>query len=67
MQALPLVDRKARLKALLGKRKTSRIRYAEHVQGSGPAFFQRACGLGLEGIISKRASDPTGRAAAATG
>jgi len=58
VQALPLLDRKARLKALVGKRKASRIRYAEHVQGNGPAFFQQACRLGLEGIISKRASEP---------
>jgi bifunctional non-homologous end joining protein LigD len=58
VQALPLVERKARLKALVGKRKTSRIRYAEHVQGSGRAFLQQACTLGLEGILSKRASEP---------
>jgi bifunctional non-homologous end joining protein LigD len=58
VQALPLIDRKARLKALVGRRKTSRIRYADHVQGIGRAFFQQACRLGLEGIISKRASEP---------
>jgi bifunctional non-homologous end joining protein LigD len=58
VRALPLVDRKAQLKALVGRRKTSRIRYAEHVHGNGRAFFQQACRLGLEGIISKRASEP---------
>jgi bifunctional non-homologous end joining protein LigD len=54
----PLVDRKARLKALVGRRKTSRIRYADHVMGNGRAFFEQARRLGLEGIISKRASEP---------
>ena len=54
----PLVDRKARLRALVGRRKTSRIRYADHVMGNGRAFFEQAQRLGLEGIISKRASEP---------
>jgi bifunctional non-homologous end joining protein LigD len=31
------------------------LRYTDHLQGSGPAFYQRACRLGLEGIIAKRA------------
>jgi bifunctional non-homologous end joining protein LigD len=58
LQALPLTERKARLKRLVGRRKGSRIRYAEHVDGNGRAFFDQACRLGLEGIISKRASEP---------
>jgi bifunctional non-homologous end joining protein LigD len=29
------------------------IRYSDHVTGDGPAFFTRACRLGLEGIVSK--------------
>jgi bifunctional non-homologous end joining protein LigD len=31
---------------------------SEHVRGKGPAFHQRACALGLEGIVSKRAQAP---------
>ena len=54
----PLVDRKARLRALVGRRKASRIRYADHVMGSGREFFEQAQHLGLEGIISKRTSEP---------
>src|SRR4030095_10377021 len=54
----PLVERKARLKALAGRRKTSRIRYADHVIGNGRPFCEQAQRLGLEGIISKRASEP---------
>ena len=38
------------------------IRYSDHVEGNGPAFFEQACKLGLEGIISKRA-DSTYQAA----
>jgi bifunctional non-homologous end joining protein LigD len=57
LQSLPLVERKARLKKLIGRR-TSRLRYAAHVDGDGRAFFNQACRLGLEGIISKRASEP---------
>jgi len=54
----PLLDRKARLRALVGRRKASRIRYADHVIGNGRAFFEQARRLGLEGIISKRALEP---------
>ena len=58
VHTLPLIERKARLKGLLGRRKGGRLRYAEHVDGDGRAFFDEACRLGLEGIISKRASEP---------
>jgi bifunctional non-homologous end joining protein LigD len=58
LTALPLVERKSRLRALIGGRKTGRIRYADHVEGNGRAFLDQACRLGLEGIISKRASEP---------
>src|SRR5262245_54928292 len=54
----PLLERKKRLKALLGRRKNSRIRYADHVEGNGQAFYDQARRLGLEGIISKRATEP---------
>jgi bifunctional non-homologous end joining protein LigD len=50
---LPLVERKARLKKLLGK-KPGLIRYSDHVEGSGREFFELACKQGLEGIVSKR-------------
>jgi bifunctional non-homologous end joining protein LigD len=56
---LPLEERKARLRTLLGRRpKGDRIRYSEHVTSRGAAFFDRACRLGLEGIISKRRDLP---------
>ena len=57
VSALPLEQRKTRLRALLGRR-AGRIRYAAHVDGNGRAFFDQACRAGLEGIISKRRDQP---------
>ena len=34
------------------------LRFAEHVVGNGPAFFDEVCRLGLEGIVSKRRDLP---------
>jgi len=31
-----------------------RILYSDHIAGDGPAVLEQACGLGLEGIVSKR-------------
>jgi len=62
---LRLEDRKAMLATrLVGA--PSRIHYSEHHTGDGPAFFKSACGMQLEGIVSKRRSSPyeTGRARA---
>jgi len=56
--SLPLEERKELLRKLIGRRKTGRIRYAEHVEGRGVEFFQQACRMGLEGIISKRRDQP---------
>ena len=58
LDRLPLEERKARLRALVRRRKSGRIRYADHVEGQGEAFFEQACQLGLEGIISKRRDLP---------
>ena len=49
----PLVARKDALRSIVGNGPL--IRYSDHVEGNGPGFFQQACKLGLEGIISKRA------------
>ena len=58
---LPLVERKEKLEALLGKSNT--LRYSGHVIGQGEEMFAKACEAGLEGIISKEANAPyvTGR------
>ncbi len=55
----PLVARKAALQALLkGTGKTGRIRYAEHFTEDGPVILKHACGLDLEGVVSKRKDAP---------
>ena len=58
LDRLPLEERKARLRTLVRRRKSGRIRYADHVEEHGGAFFEQACRLGLEGIISKRRDLP---------
>jgi bifunctional non-homologous end joining protein LigD len=56
----PLLERRQLLADLLARAGISqaRLRLSGHVLGSGPDFLQRACELGLEGIVSKRASAP---------
>jgi bifunctional non-homologous end joining protein LigD len=34
------------------------VRYSDHVIGGGPAFYEAACRLGLEGMIAKRRTEP---------
>ncbi len=55
----PLVRRKALLAQLLaGAGGRSAIQLSDHVLGDGRALYDRATEMGLEGIISKRASAP---------
>jgi bifunctional non-homologous end joining protein LigD len=63
LTALPLIERKAELGRLVGKAKQGTIRYSDDFEASGPKMLQHACGLGLEGIVSKRTDAPyrTGR------
>jgi ATP-dependent DNA ligase len=59
LRDLPLTQRKARLKTLLGKAKTWRaIQYGNHLKGDGPMIFAHVCKMGLEGIVSKRVDSP---------
>ena len=60
LRALPLGERKARLKQLLDARKgkDSQIRYVQHFESGGDAVLQSACKLELEGIISKKLDAP---------
>jgi bifunctional non-homologous end joining protein LigD len=55
---LPLDERKALLKKMVGTRKTGRIRYVDHVEGHGDVLLDHAAQLGLEGIVSKRRDLP---------
>ena len=54
----PLIDRKRRLKKLLGRAKRRAIQFVEHLTGDGPTVFAHVCRMGLEGIVSKRTDAP---------
>ena len=57
LRPLPLGERKARLARLL-KGRRGRLRYSEHFDLPGQRVFDRACRLGLEGIIAKQKNAP---------
>lgn len=50
IRSLPLIERKELLKPLLI---TPNIYYSDHIIGAGDNFYNQACAIGLEGIISK--------------
>ena len=51
----PLIDRRQRLRDLIGINLSSRLQFSAEQAGHGPAFFAAADQHGLEGIVSKRA------------
>ncbi|MBI4514784.1 MAG: DNA ligase D [Deltaproteobacteria bacterium] len=56
LRRLPLVRRKLLLHRLLPPAGT--LRFAEHLESEGEAFFQAVREHGLEGVIAKRADSP---------
>ena len=57
LSKVPLIERKAILQTLLDEEAGEpTLRFTDHVVGKGPQFYQQACELGLEGVISKRAN-----------
>jgi DNA ligase D-like protein (predicted ligase) len=57
VNARPLIERKARLAALLSNL-SSPLHYSDHQRGQGRPFHEKACAMSLEGIVSKRAEAP---------
>ncbi len=57
MKAMPQIERKERLEALL-KAATPPVQVADHVIGAGEALYRSLCEAGQEGIISKRIDAP---------
>jgi DNA ligase D-like protein (predicted ligase) len=53
----PLEERKERLRVLLSDAR-SPLQYSDYQAGRGRDFYEHACALKLEGIISKRADAP---------
>jgi bifunctional non-homologous end joining protein LigD len=54
LRAVPLVSRRALLKALLDEKGTERLRFSADFAGDGADILQGACQAGLEGVIAKR-------------
>jgi len=54
LRRTPLVERKRLLTDLVGP-KRRRLHLSQHEEGSAAAMFKRACEIGIEGIVSKRA------------
>ena len=55
--ARPLQERKERLRVLLSG-KGSPLHFSDHQIGRGQAFYDHACALKVEGIVSKRVDAP---------
>ncbi len=55
LKPLPLTARKAALAKLLGRGHGRHVRLSRSLHERGPALLKRACKMGLEGIVSKRA------------
>jgi bifunctional non-homologous end joining protein LigD len=68
LTGLPLVKRQQILKSNLALlHADAPIRYSDHVQGGGAAFYNHACRLGLEGIVASSRARPTDRDAPRNG
>jgi bifunctional non-homologous end joining protein LigD len=50
LRKMPLVARKALLKKLIAK---TAIQFSESFEIDGPELFKHACGIGVEGVVSK--------------
>lgn len=51
----PLIERKKELRWVLRSAREG-LQYVEHIEGDGAKMFEAVCKLGLEGIVSKRAT-----------
>ena len=57
VNAQPLTERKERLRALLSEARPP-LQFSDHQIRRGQGFYEQACGLKLEGIVSKQADAP---------
>src|SRR5271166_5134795 len=58
LAAASLEDRKASLADIILPDSVGALRYSDHQEGHGPAFFGQAKRFGLEGVVSKRRDGP---------
>ena len=52
----PLLERRAKLKELVGRDRTSPLQFSDEFTGDSAAFFRACAEHGLEGVVSKLAS-----------
>jgi bifunctional non-homologous end joining protein LigD len=53
IRAAPLIERRRVLSELLGPQPVGRILFSKHTEGDGTTIFERACAMGLEGLVCK--------------
>jgi bifunctional non-homologous end joining protein LigD len=53
LRDVPLIERKKALKSLVAGY-SPRLVYSDYVEGQGRDFYESACALGVEGMVSKR-------------
>jgi bifunctional non-homologous end joining protein LigD len=53
-----LEDRKTSLAEIIPPNQQGMLRYSDHQVARGPAFLSQACNFALEGIVSKRRTEP---------
>jgi bifunctional non-homologous end joining protein LigD len=58
LRDLPLIERKRRLKKLIGIKARRAIVFTEHMIGDGATMFRHVRSMGLEGIVSKQTDAP---------
>ncbi|MFN2644352.1 MAG: DNA ligase D, partial [Burkholderiales bacterium] len=58
LRALPLAERKEKLRAALGKSASERVRFSDHLEGEAHEILDKACAMGLEGLIGKSTDAP---------
>ena len=58
LKRLPLIERKKRLRAIVGGGKAGRLRFSDHIAGHGAEILEKLCAAGYEGIVSKRKDAP---------
>jgi bifunctional non-homologous end joining protein LigD len=54
LRQLPLIERKKRLRQLIGKSDCERIIYVQHIEMRGCVLYRAICKKDLEGIVCKR-------------
>lgn len=56
LRGLPLIKRKEILKSILASLTGTNVRFCDHIEKQGVAFFKKAAELNLEGIMAKDSS-----------